>query len=90
MKVLLSKVLHCIMQYTSNVRVAIAVFCAAQHATPHSTAHHLCALQHNAFRYNVRLIEPYIWFWEFWFFLSWRWYLCNVLVACFEIAYYYV
>ena len=30
------------------VRVAMAVFCVAQHATPHSTAQHPCALQHNA------------------------------------------
>ena len=31
-----------------SVRVAIAVRCTAQHATPHSTAQHTCALQHNA------------------------------------------
>ena len=29
------------------VRVAMAVCCAGQHATPHSTAQHPCALQHN-------------------------------------------
>ena len=31
-----------------SVRVAMAVCCAEQHATPHSTAQHPCALQHNA------------------------------------------
>ena len=31
-----------------SVRVAMAVCCAVQHATPHSTAQHPCALQHNA------------------------------------------
>ena len=31
-----------------SVRVAMAVCCAAQHATLHSTAQHPCALQHNA------------------------------------------
>ena len=31
-----------------SVRVAMAVCCAAQHATPYSTAQHPCALQHNA------------------------------------------
>ena len=30
------------------VRVAMAVCCAAQHATPHSTAQHPCALQQSA------------------------------------------
>ena len=30
------------------VRVAMAVCCLAQHATPRSTAQHPCALQHNA------------------------------------------
>ena len=31
-----------------SVRVSMAVCCAAQHATLHSTAQHPCALQHNA------------------------------------------
>ena len=31
-----------------GVRVAMAVCCAMQHATPHSTAQYPCALQHNA------------------------------------------
>ena len=34
--------------YSRNTRVAIAAWCVAQHATPCSTAQHICALQHNA------------------------------------------
>ena len=36
--------IHC----RTYVRVAMAVFYAAQHAIPRSTAQNLCALQHNA------------------------------------------
>ena len=38
-----------------SVRVAMAVFCAAQHATPHSTAQHPCALQYNALQVYIYL-----------------------------------
>ena len=31
-----------------SIRVAVAVYHIAQHATLHSIAQHLCALQHNA------------------------------------------
>ena len=31
-----------------SVRVAMAVRCVAQHATPRSTAQHTCELEHNA------------------------------------------
>ena len=31
-----------------SVRVAMAVWCVAQHATLHSTAQYTCVLQHNA------------------------------------------
>ena len=34
--------------HANTVRVAMAVCFLAQHATPYSTAQHLCALQHNA------------------------------------------
>ena len=38
-----------LVKYLANaVRVAMAVCCAVQHATPHSTAQHPCTLQHNA------------------------------------------
>ena len=36
---------HCLI---SLVRVAMAVCCTEQHATPHSAAQHPCVLQHNA------------------------------------------
>ena len=41
--------------HTGAIRVAMAVSCAVQYATPHSIEQHPCALQHNASQVYIYL-----------------------------------